>query len=146
LAVVAALVGVPGVDLSPDADAAVVDNVDVRHDQHRVSVVIPTHNRAAQLEVALGSVMASPLISSPHQVIVVDDHARDPTPEIVRRWGVRYVPIIGNSVARSRNVGWHRATTEYVSFLDDDDAWLPGNMESQLTALDAHPEAGFAYG
>jgi len=146
LAIVAALIGLPGVDLTPDADASVVDSVDVRHDAHRVSVVIPTHKRAAQLEVALNSVLSSPLISSPQQVIVVDDDARGPPPEIVRRLGVRYVPITGNSVSRSRNAGWHRTTTEFVSFLDDDDAWLPGNLEPQLAALDAHPDAGFAYG
>jgi glycosyltransferase involved in cell wall biosynthesis len=146
LAVVAALVGLPGVDLTPDADAAVVDTVDVRHDHHRVSVVIPTHNRAAQLEVALRSVLESPLISSPHQVIVVDDDSRDRTPEVVRRLGVRCVPMTGHSIARNRNAGWRRTATEYVSFLDDDDAWLPGNLEPQLAALDAHPDAGFAYG
>jgi hypothetical protein len=60
--------------------------------------------------------------------------------------GVRYVPIAGNSVAQSRNAGWHRTATEFVSFLDDDDAWLPGNLEPQLAALDRHPDAGFAYG
>jgi len=143
--VVAALIGMP-VDTAPDADTATVDSVDVRHDHHRVSVVIPTHQRAAQLEVALRSVLASPLISSPDQVIVVDDDAHDQTPEIVRQAGVRYVPITGNSVARSRNAGWRHAASEYVTFLDDDDAWLPGNMEPQLAALDAHPDAGFAYG
>jgi hypothetical protein len=30
--------------------------------------------------------------------------------------------------------------------LDDDDMWLPGNMEAQLAALEANPNAGFAYG
>jgi hypothetical protein len=30
--------------------------------------------------------------------------------------------------------------------LDDDDEWLPGNMQAQLTALEAHPRAAFAYG
>ena len=111
-----------------------------------MSVVIPTHNRAAQMEVAVRSVLESPLISSPHQVIVVDDDSHDHTPDVVRRLGVRYVPSKGHSVARSRNAGWRRGATEYVSFLDDDDAWLPGNLQPQLAALDAHPDAGFAYG
>ena len=146
LAVVLALVAFPSGGASTDDDAVVVDNVDAGHDHHRVSVVIPTHNRAAQLEVAVQSVLASPLISSPGQVIVVDDDSHDLTPEVARRLGVSYVTVACHSAARSRNAGWHRAATEYVSFLDDDDAWLPGNMQAQLAALDAHPRAGFAYG
>jgi glycosyltransferase involved in cell wall biosynthesis len=146
LGVVAALIGLPAAGTTVDGDDDGASIVDVRDDEHRISVVIPTHNRAEQLEVAVRSVLTSPLIASPNQVIVVDDDSRDHTAVVARRLGVRYVPSAGHSVARSRNVGWRRAVTEYVSFLDDDDAWLPGNLEQQLAALDAHPGAGFAYG
>jgi glycosyltransferase involved in cell wall biosynthesis len=143
--VVATLAGSPAASAVADPDV-VIDITDDRHDHHRVSVVIPTHNRAEQLEVAVCSVLASSLISSPEQVLVVDDDSHDNTSEIVHRLGVRYISVAGHSVAKSRNAGWHRTETEFVSFLDDDDAWLPGNLELQLGALDAHPEAGFAYG
>jgi hypothetical protein len=33
-----------------------------------------------------------------------------------------------------------------VNFLDDDDEWLPHNMEPQLAALEAQAGAGFAFG
>ena len=146
LSVLAVLTGLRTTTTWVDADDVVVSSVDARDDEHRVTVVVPTYNRAAQLEVAIRSVLASPLITSPDQVIVVDDDSQDDTPEVVRRLGVRYVPFAGHSVARNRNEGLRRAVTEYVSFLDDDDAWLPGNLEAQLEALDAHPDAGFAYG
>jgi glycosyltransferase involved in cell wall biosynthesis len=146
LAVIAALIGFPDTGSTADADSVVTDTVDARHDLHRVSVVIPTHNRAAQLETALLSVIDSPLISSPDQIIVVDDDSQDRTPEVVSKFGVRSVTVARHSPACSRNAGWRRTATEYVTFLDDDDVWLPGNLEPQLAALDAHPRAGFAYG
>lgn len=109
-------------------------------------MVITTHDRAHELDVAIGSVVRSPLIESPEQVIVVDDDSHDRTPDVARRWHARYVRVATHSAGRSRNAGWALADTEYVAFLDDDDAWLPGNMEHQLSALDAHGDAGFAYG
>jgi glycosyltransferase involved in cell wall biosynthesis len=108
--------------------------------------VITTHDRAHLLDNAIRSVLSSPLIPSPTQVIVVDDDSTDATPEVVQSWGVRYLRIAAHSVASSRNAGWTRADTEYIAFLDDDDAWLPCNMEPQLATLESHPEAGFAYG
>jgi glycosyltransferase involved in cell wall biosynthesis len=145
-ALVTGLLGFPSVSDKTDSDVSAADVVDDGHEKHRVSVVIPTHNRADQLEVAVRSVLESPLISAPSQIIVVDDDSDDHTPEVVRRLGVSYVPIAGHSAAHSRNAGWRRAGTEFVTFLDDDDAWLPGNLEEQLDALETHPRAGFAYG
>ena len=140
------LIGLSMAGAVVDAEDVVDRGAAAREDKRRVTVVVPTHNRASQLEVAVRSVLASPLICSPDQVIVVDDDSKDDTADVVRRLGVRHVPITGHSVAGNRNAGWRRASTEFVSFLDDDDAWLPGNLEPQLAALDAHPHAGFAYG
>jgi glycosyltransferase involved in cell wall biosynthesis len=150
-AVIAALIGFPDGGASADADTVTTDTVttdtvDVRQVPHRVSVVIPTHNRATELETALVSVLDSPLITSPDQIIVVDDDSQDRTPDVVQQFGVRYVTVARHSPASSRNAGWRRMTSEYVTFLDDDDVWLPGNLEPQLAALDARPDAGFAYG
>jgi glycosyltransferase involved in cell wall biosynthesis len=146
LSVVIGLLGFPAASAKGDVDGTTADLVDDSHEKHRVSVVIPTHNRADQLEIAVRSVLESPLISSPSQVIVVDDDSQDHTSDVAHRLGVSYLAIAGHSAAHSRNAGWRRAPTEYVTFLDDDDAWLPGNLEGQLDALDAHPCAGFAYG
>src|SRR5579859_2323363 len=112
----------------------------------RISVVIPTHDRASLLGGAIESVLSSPLIVSPEQIIVVDDDSHDQTRDVASRYGVRYVRVACHSSGGSRNVGLEHARTPYVTFLDDDDVWLPGNMEAQLAALDAHPTAGFAYG
>jgi glycosyltransferase involved in cell wall biosynthesis len=118
--------------------------LDVR--QPLISVIIPTHDRAGLLRQAIESVLASPLVVSPEQVVVVDDDSHDETSEVVRQCGVRYLRTECRSAGGSRNAGLALAQTPYVAFLDDDDVWLPGNMEAQLAALEANPTAGFAYG
>jgi glycosyltransferase involved in cell wall biosynthesis len=98
------------------------------------------------LHEAIESVLPSPLIESPDQIVVVDDDSRDGTSAVVRELGVKSVRVTCRSAAGSRNAGLALIQTPYVAFLDDDDRWLPGNMEPQLAALAASPAAGFAYG
>lgn len=112
----------------------------------KVTVVIPSHNRAKLLEATLRSVVASPLVASPRQIIVVDDDSLDATEDVARLHHVRYMRVDYHSISRSRNAGLALAETTYVTFLDDDDAWLPGNMVPQLAALEGNPAAAFAYG
>ena len=111
-----------------------------------ITVVIPTHNRAPLLHEAIRSVLASRLINQPSQVVVVDDNSTDDTPQVAASYAVDYLRINGGSPSASRNAGLARVQTPYVAFLDDDDCWLPGNMEPQLQALSSNPEAAFAYG
>jgi glycosyltransferase involved in cell wall biosynthesis len=111
-----------------------------------ISVIIPTHNRAGTIDVAIASVMRSPLIGAADQIIVVDDDSEDETEQVVRQFGVTYRRVACRNASASRNAGFALVETPYVTFLDDDDAWLPGNLEQQLSALEARPGAAFAYG
>jgi glycosyltransferase involved in cell wall biosynthesis len=111
-----------------------------------LSVVIPTHDRATLLDGAIRSVLASPLVLSRRDVIVVDDQSEDETPEVARALGVRYVRIVAGGPSGARNAGLRLAEAEYIAFLDDDDAWLPTNMALQLAALQRTPAAAFAFG
>jgi glycosyltransferase involved in cell wall biosynthesis len=111
-----------------------------------ISVVVTTQNRASLLGTAIDSVLPSPLIMSPEQIIVVDDDSQDRTEEVARQFGVRYLRVAHHNISASRDAGLALAHAPYITFLDDDDVWLPGNMEVQLAALQAHPNAAFAYG
>jgi glycosyltransferase involved in cell wall biosynthesis len=86
------------------------------------------------------------LISSPRQIIVVADSCSDRTSEVAALYGTTYIAVDYGDPAPTRNAGLAACTTPYVSFLDDDDAWLPGNLEPQLRALQAEPSVAFAYG
>jgi glycosyltransferase involved in cell wall biosynthesis len=112
----------------------------------QLTVVIPTRNRAAQLAVAVASVLASPLVTHPQQVVVVDDDSTDTTSQVAADFDASYVRVRCHGPSGSRNAGLALSDTPYVAFLDDDDAWLPGAMEAQADALDRDGNAAFAYG
>src|SRR6185369_16143661 len=111
----------------------------------RVSVIIPTHNRAAFLPAAVDSARHA---GSDLEVIVVDDDSTDETSEICQTLPeIRYIRLPRNvGLAGARNAGILASSAEFVAFLDDDDIRLPDSLDSQLRALDASPRAAFCYG
>jgi GT2 family glycosyltransferase len=104
----------------------------------RVAVVVITHQRCAELMLALGRLRALP--ERPH-VVVVDNGSSDGTADAVRA-GFPEVELIAspqNLGAVGRNVGVARLDTPYVAFCDDDTWWEPGSLRVAADALDAHP-------
>jgi glycosyltransferase involved in cell wall biosynthesis len=104
-----------------------------------VSVVIPTFNRAHDLERALRSVLAQSFAD--WEIIVVDNHSTDGTVDLVNRIADRRIrlELIHNNgiIAASRNLGISKANGKYVSFLDSDDWWTPEKLRLCVLALDA---------
>ena len=109
-----------------------------------VTVVIPMYNSAATIERALISVAAQTLL--PRHVIVVNDASTDDCLKIVQNWkdSNLAIEIVNNNVnlgpSASRNSGWNRAETEYIAFLDADDAWHPMKLKIQFDLAKEHPE------
>lgn len=114
-----------------------------------VSVIIPTYNRATLLQKALDSVYAQEGVSDKFEmeVIVVDDASSDDTPEVIRGYpGVRYIRLQKNQGEPVvRNAGIKASKGKYVTFLDDDDVWLPHKLTVQVPVLEMNPEAGVVY-
>ena len=116
----------------------------------RVSVIIPTYNRADLLGDAIGSVLAQSYQHS--ELIVADDGSTDHTAEImaeaIASYGsrIRYLvlPHRGQPAA-PRNSALAVATGEYISFLDSDDLYLPNKLALQVPVLDNNPTAGMVY-
>jgi glycosyltransferase involved in cell wall biosynthesis len=113
----------------------------------KVSVVIPTYNRAVHVQNGIKSVLAQTF--SDLEVIVVDDGSSDGTGEILRdTFGdrIRYYfqPNQGASVARNRGV--EEARGEWIAFLDSDDLWEKEKLEWQFRALEQFgPRCGACY-
>jgi glycosyltransferase involved in cell wall biosynthesis len=88
----------------------------------RVSVIIPTRNRAKLLNKCLAKLL--PQVDQKDEVIVVDNASRDITKKIVSSYKekspIKYLfePSIGPSFAR--NLGISKAKGEILAFLDDD--------------------------
>lgn len=111
----------------------------------KISVVIPTYNRARLLPHAIESAQNA---GSDVEVIVVDDGSSDDTPEVCAKIaGIRYVRVNTNGgLARARNFGIAESSCEFVSFLDDDDLRLPGSLDKQLQVLTGDNRIAFCYG
>ena len=115
-----------------------------------VSAIIPTYNRAHCVPRAIESILAQRGVDEEFEVeaIVVDDGSNDATEEAVRRYPpVRYIRLSSrHGVAAALNHGVRASTGSLVSFLGDDDAWLPHKLELQVAVLGANPEVGVVYG
>jgi len=113
----------------------------------RVSVVMPVHNAAPFVEVAVRSALASDLREL--EVIVVDDGSEDDSAGIVAAISDPRVVLLRTSASggpsRPRNIGIARARAPYVAFLDADDSLRPDKLSAAVAALEKHPRAGFAF-
>ncbi|HMN79733.1 MAG TPA: glycosyltransferase [Burkholderiaceae bacterium] len=105
--------------------------------EHRVTVVVLTHDRPDELAAVLGRLDALP----DRAAIVVVDNAS--TCDVRGVLGglehVEYVRCPRNLGAAGRNAGVARAGTPYVAFCDDDTWWAPGALAHAADLLDAHP-------
>jgi glycosyltransferase involved in cell wall biosynthesis len=111
----------------------------------RVSVIIPTHNRASMVREAMESVSAQTF--QDWDLLVVDDGSTDDTERYLAtvRSPFRYVRTPHRGVSAARNTGIDITGGEWIAFLDSDDLWLPRKLERQLRALRAGPPVSLCY-
>ena len=106
----------------------------------RVSVIIPTYNRAAWVAEAVASVLGQ--TCRDFELIVVDDGSRDATLEALGPFMARLLYLRREScggVSAARNLGAAAARGEWLAFLDSDDLWLPSKLAWQAAVLEALP-------
>jgi len=104
------------------------------------SVIIPTYNRWPLVVEAVDSVLAQSFQDI--EIIVVDDGSTDGTTNRLAKFDgrLRLFTTTRRGVAAARNFGVSQAQGCYVAFLDSDDLWLPGKLQTQIAFLDRHPE------
>ena len=113
-----------------------------------ISIVLPTYNRAVQLEQAIKSVLAQTY--QDWELLIIDDGSTDETPEIVKKFReadlrIRYLNGFHQGVSAARNLGVQHSQGAFIAFLDDDDLWLPEKLDRQMSLFAAHPEWAFVY-
>ena len=113
----------------------------------KVSVVIPTYNRAATVRKGIESVLAQTVTDL--EVIVVDDGSSDDTQKILgETFGdrIRYYAQPNKGASVARNKGITEARGEWIAFLDSDDLWEKDKLEWQFKALERFgPQCGGCY-
>lgn len=107
----------------------------------KVSVIIPTHNRADMLEKAVKSVLDQTYTD--FEILLSDDGSTDNTPQVVESFSdkrirsIRYNNCQGVAVVRNNAIT--NSNGEFIAFLDDDDEWLPLKLEKQVRLLEGSP-------
>ena len=119
----------------------------------RISLVIPTHNRAAQLVAALESVVRQDLPRTEWECVVVSNNSTDDTEARFAAFAaahpacsLRLVAEKGPGVSYARNRGLREAQAPLVAFIDDDERINAGFLRAYLKFFEAHPEAVVAGG
>lgn len=116
-----------------------------------VSIVIPAHNSARYLETTLMSVVHQTLTD--WECVLVDDGSTDETFAIAHahatldpRIRVSRIDHAGASAARNHGFLQTSQTSEFVTFMDSDDIWLPHALETLRREVEADGSAAGAHG
>jgi len=114
----------------------------------KVSVIIPTYNRAHLIGRAIKSVLNQTYRD--FEIIIVDDGSTDNTEEVVKSFTdkrIRYIRHKENKgAATARNIGIKAARGEYIAFQDSDDEWLPAKLGKQMKVFKhTSPKVGIVY-
>jgi len=112
------------------------------------SVIIATYNRAHLVGRAIRSVLAQTY--QDFEVLVVDDGSTDETPAAVGAFDDPRLVYLrreqNGGASATRNMGIRRARGKYISFLDDDDEFLPEFLAESYRVFEAAPESvGFGW-
>ncbi|MBI5194986.1 MAG: glycosyltransferase [Nitrospirae bacterium] len=92
------------------------------------SVIIPAYNAEGTIRKCLDALEKQNIPGDDYEVIVVDDGSIDKTPEIVKRFPVKYFPQPNKGPASARNRGAGEAKGEIILFTDADcvpqESWI----------------------
>jgi glycosyltransferase involved in cell wall biosynthesis len=112
--------------------------------QPKVTVIMPTMNRAQLLPHAIESVLQQSFAN--FEFIIIDDGSTDNTQQVIQNYAkndgrilcIRYEKNQGIPTVRNRGIAKARGT--YIAWQDDDDIWLPGKLEKMVKKMDSLPD------
>jgi len=116
----------------------------------KVSVIIPTYNRALLIGRAIQSVLNQSYEDL--EIFVIDDGSTDDTERVIKEFQkqdkrIRCIRLDENKgAAAARNIGVKSAKGKYIAFQDSDDEWFPEKTEKQVKVFEnTPPEVGVVY-
>jgi len=113
-----------------------------------VSVVVIGRNEGARLPRCLESVRQAHWQCLRWEVLYVDSHSSDGSPDAARRLGARVLSLGDRPpcAAAGRNIGWRAARGELVLFLDGDTQLDPHFVRRAIAVLKTEPQVVAVWG
>ena len=102
----------------------------------KVSIVMPTYNRANYLKEAIDSILTQTI--QDWELIIIDGGSTDNTRELVesyREERIRYYNFGNNGISYSRNIGNLLSKGEIIAVADSDDINLPNRLEASCKEM-----------
>jgi len=134
----------------------------------KVSVIIPTYNRARYICEAVESVLNQTY--KDYEIIIIDDGSTDNTKQVLDEYLlskgfkidnkenyclysltakpytlIRYIYQENKGEAGARNRGIKEAKGEYIAFLDSDDLWRENKLEKQIVIIESSKDIDLVY-
>jgi hypothetical protein len=110
-----------------------------------VSVVVPLYNKEKYIQRCLVSIQQQTVPD--FEVLIVDDGSKDGSAVVVEPWLIdkrfRLIRQLNAGEGAARNRGLQEAKGALVAFLDADDEWLPGHLQSIVDLGRFFPTAVF---
>jgi len=111
--------------------------------QPKLSVILPTFNRAASLPLALAALLRQTADPASYEIVVVDNNSTDDTAAVVARHDPRRIRLVAEprqGLSYARNAGLEAARAPIVAFTDDDVEVAPDWVETTLAVLAREPD------
>lgn len=108
-----------------------------------LTIIIPLFNKELSIKRAITSVLQQS--SGVFELIIVDDGSTDNSLAVAEQFDDPRIKIISQKnqgVSQARNTGIKAANSEYLCFLDADDAWHPHFLEEITTLINFNNDAG----
>lgn len=119
----------------------------LRDEWPKVSVVLPTYNRAKRARDAIRNVLEQGYPN--FELIIVNDGSTDGTREMLDKLDDERVTVIqqeNKGLPRALNAGFEKATGKYWTWTSDDNAYHEGAIAALARELELNPDAGLVYG
>lgn len=113
---------------------------------HKVSVIMPTYNRAEIIADSIESVLNQDYKNI--ELIIVDDGSTDATRSVVESFNderVRYVYQDNLGAAAARNIGLTASTGDIIAYLDSDNLWNPRYLSVVVKTFATSPGRSAMY-
>jgi glycosyltransferase involved in cell wall biosynthesis len=113
----------------------------------KLSIITPSYNQAAFLRETIDSI-ANQEVDAQVEHIIVDGGSKDGSVELLKSLGdqVKWLSESDKGQADAVNKGIHMATGEIIGWLNSDDLYLPGTLQSVADYFRDHPDCRWAYG